>query len=87
MHWKRFGVFLDIPNGVLDTIESEYFGNCRECCDRMLAKWLDVDVTASWRKLNSAVDLAVLKLNSPSKSMYLSSYIIIRYFYTSDIIS
>ena len=74
-HWKRIGVFLDIRYGVLDTIESEYFRNCRECCDRMLATWLDVDVNASWRKLNSALDSAVLKLNSPSKSMYLGSYI------------
>ena len=75
VHWKRIGVFLDIPNGVLDIIEFEHFGNCRECCDRMLATWLDVDVNASWRKLNSALDSAVLKLNSPSKSMYLGSYI------------
>ena len=68
-------MFLDIPNGVLDIIECEHFGNCWECCDRMVAKWLDVDVTASWKKLNGVLDSAVLKLNSPSKSMYLGSYV------------
>ena len=57
-------MFLDIPNGVLDTIESEYFGNCQECCERMVAKWLDIDVTASWKKLKNAVNLAVLKPSS-----------------------
>ena len=57
-------MFLDVPNGVLDAIESECFGNCQECCDRMVAKWLDIDVTASWRKLKNAVKLAVLKPNN-----------------------
>ena len=69
-HWKRIGVFLDVPNGVLDAIESEFFGDCQECCDRMVAKWLDVDVMASWKKLQNAVNLTVLKpLNRKSMQL------------------
>ena len=68
-------MFLDVPNGVLDAIESELFGNCQECCDRMVAKWLDVDVTASWKKLKNAVNLAVLK-PSNRKSMQLHRYVL-----------
>ena len=68
-HWKRIGVFLDIPNGILDAIEYELFGNCQECYERMIAKWLDVDVTASWKKFKNAVNLALLN----RKSMQLCS--------------
>ena len=77
-------MFLDIPNGVLDTIESEYFGNSQECCDRMVGKWLDVDVTASWRKLKNAVNLAVLKPSSVlnRKSMQLCFRAIRDFMYT-----
>ena len=58
-HWKRIGVFLNMRSGELDALESDFFRNCQECCDRMLAKWLDVDTTASWEKLKNAVTLAM----------------------------
>ena len=73
-HWKRIGVFLNISYGVLDAIESDYFGNCQECCDRMLAKWLDIDVTATWKKLKGAVNLAVLK---PNKRTSMFVYVVV----------
>ena len=59
-HWKRIGVFLNIRHGELDAINSDCLRNCQECCDRMLAKWLDVDTTASWKKLRNAVTSAML---------------------------
>ena len=58
-HWKRIGISLDIHNGELEIIESDFFRDCQECCDRMFAKWLDLDVTASWEKLRNAITLAV----------------------------
>ena len=58
-HWRRIGIFLDIIPGELDIIESDYFGNCTECCNRMLAKWLDVDTSASWEKLKDSIKLAI----------------------------
>ena len=57
-HWWRIGVFLNIHHGELANIEHD-FRSCQERCDRMLAKWLDVDTTASWEKLNQSIQLAV----------------------------
>ena len=58
-HWRRIGISLDIHHGELEIIESDCFRDCRECCDRMLAKWLDVDVNASWEKLRNAITSAM----------------------------
>ena len=78
-------MFLDIPNGVLDAIESELFGNCRECCERMVAKWLDVDVTASWKKLKNAVNFAVLKpSNRKGMQLHLCSYVLAIFYVTTS---
>ena len=57
-HWMRIGVFLGIHYPILEIIESDCLGNCQKCCDTMLAKWLDVDNTASWEKLIHSIDLA-----------------------------
>ena len=65
-------MFLDIPKGELDAINFDCPGNCQECCDRMLSKWLDVDTTASWKKLKKAVASAVY---SPKSSMYVCMYV------------
>lgn len=76
-HWKRIGVFLDIRHGELDAIELDCLRNCCECCDRMLAKWLDVDTTASWEKLKKAVTSATLNSipnERTSRCIYLYIY-------------
>ena len=57
--WMRIGVFLDIPYGALKIIESDCSGKCENCCDSMLAKWLEVDTKASWEKLIHSIDLAI----------------------------
>ena len=57
-HWWRIGTFLNIHHGELACIEHE-FRSCQERCDRMLAKWLDTDTTASWEKLIKSITLAV----------------------------
>ena len=31
----------------------------QERCDRLLAKWLDIDANASWEKLKQSIQLAV----------------------------
>ena len=56
-HWWRIGIFLNIHQGELASIERD-FRTCQERCDRMLAKWLDVDATASWEKLKQSITLA-----------------------------
>ena len=54
-------MFLNIPKGELDAIEFDFPRNCQECCDRMLAKWLDFDANASWKQLKDAVTSAILR--------------------------
>ena len=58
LHWWRIGIFLNIRPSELGTIEYEY-RNCQERCDRMLVKWLEVDITASWKKLKHSIKLAL----------------------------
>ena len=57
-YWWRIGVFLKFRHGELERIESE-FRNYQERCDKMLAKWLDVDTSASWEKLKYSIQLAI----------------------------
>ena len=50
------GAQLDLPSGELDAIEAGWPTNVKWCSNRMLEKWLEVDVTASWEKLNTAIN-------------------------------
>lgn len=50
------GKQLNLPNGELEIIEYDHSGSVRECCNKMLTKWLDIDVTASWEKLLIAIN-------------------------------
>ena len=51
------GKLLNIPNGELDIIEYDHSESVTKCCNEMLTKWLDIDVTASWQKLLIAINL------------------------------
>ena len=57
--WKSFGEILLDPDIVekncLEIIESNNQGNVEECCKKMLKKWLDTDLYASWKKLIEAL--------------------------------
>ena len=57
-HWMRIGIFLNIHPGALKIIEKDCLGDCQKCCDSMLAKWLEVDDTATWEKLVHSINLA-----------------------------
>ena len=60
-HWMRIGVFLGFDYGVLKRIELDYSGNCRKCCDTMLAEWLEGNTAAdaSREKLTRSINLAI----------------------------
>ena len=49
--WKVIGTLLGITRGELDAIEVDHSNKDKDCCRRMLQKWLDMDRTASWEKL------------------------------------
>ena len=54
--WKVMGTLLGLPIGELNIIEAGYPTNVKWCCNRMLEKWLEVDSTASWEKLFTAIE-------------------------------
>ena len=53
--WKTLGILLGLPSGTLDNIASLRSPDS-ECCGSMLQKWLQVDLTATWKKLFKAIE-------------------------------
>ena len=53
--WKAIGTLLDLPTGELKAIEAGWPTNAKWCCNQMLEKWLEMDITASWRKLLTVI--------------------------------
>ena len=49
------GTLLGIPNEELKIIEASYPTNLKWCCNQMLAKWIEIDPTASFEKLFAAI--------------------------------
>ena len=50
------GTLLGLPSGELKSIEAGYPTNVKWCCNQMLEKWLEVDPSASWKKLFEAIE-------------------------------
>jgi len=55
-HWKVIGALLDISSGRLNGIEKTFPANAFWCCNEMLRTWLEIDTSATWRKLTQAID-------------------------------
>lgn len=53
--WSVIGMLLGIPSGELKIIEAENPTDLKWCCNKMLEKWLEIDPTASWKKLLTAI--------------------------------
>ena len=60
-HWKDIGTQLGITSGMLNGIETSYRSDAFLCCDKLLEKWHDQDVHASWKKIIDSVAVAGLK--------------------------
>ena len=54
--WKVIGTLLGLPSGRLDAIEAGWPTNTKWCCNQMLEKWLQVDMTASWKRLFAVIE-------------------------------
>ena len=50
------GILLNIPIASLNTIEYDNAYKASRCCNAMLEKWLEIDSTATWKKLFFAVE-------------------------------
>ena len=65
--WKVIGTLLGLPSGELNAIEAGYPTNVKWCCNQMLEKWLEMDTTASWEKMLTAIE-------SPAVTSWTQSY-------------
>ena len=56
------GVLLGLPSEALDIIENDNRDKAESCCNAMLKKWLQVDITASWEKLFTAIESPAMSI-------------------------
>ena len=53
--WHDLGLQLELKEGTLKAIESNYPKNAQGCLREMLSKWLDVEPRATWHTLCAAL--------------------------------
>ena len=57
--WKQLGVELGVKNyhiaNITENNASRKLRQVEECCSQMLQKWLDIDPSATWAKLDDAI--------------------------------
>ena len=54
--WKTIGNQLNIPLGLLNSIEAGFPTNVTWCCDRMLENWIELKHNPSWDEVIKAID-------------------------------
>ena len=65
--WKVIGTLLGLTSATLNIIEHDNHYKARQCCNAMLSKWLEVDTTASWRKLFTVLESTAVSCCAPDK--------------------
>ena len=70
-YWRELGTLLDLSSKILDIIENDH-RTVSHCCNAMLEKWLEIDPSASWRKLFTAIESPAMAGHAPDKGMYSS---------------
>ena len=63
--WKQIGIELGLSYPQLKEIKADNH-NVKECCNEMLAVWLNVDTKASWKKLFAAIESPAVISNPTS---------------------
>ena len=66
-HWRGMGTLLGLSKGTLDIIEYDNPCNVMGRCQTVLMKWLEVDTTASWRKLLTVIESPAMLTSAPDK--------------------
>ena len=68
--WEVIGILLGVPAGTLDIIEYDNSRRTTDCCNAMLKKWLEIDDTASWNKLLTAIESPVVSCSDKGDYSY-----------------
>jgi len=66
--WREIGTQLDLRDATLSIIQANHPCDVERCCNEMLSKWLEVDNTASWQKLFTAIDNCTGQSDDPGQS-------------------
>ena len=69
--WIVMGTLLGLPSPTLDIIEHDHMHRATRCCNAMLKKWLEVDTSASWRKLFTVIESPAVSCSAPDKGDYM----------------
>ena len=69
--WIVIGTLLGLPSGTLNIIEHDNMYKATHCCNAMLKKWLEVDITATWGKLFAVIELPAVSCSAPEKGDHL----------------
>ena len=73
VYWKQLAVELGVKNyhiaNITENNASRKLRQVEECCSQMLQKWLDIDPSATWVKLDDAIK----KIKLPSTSNLVST--------------
>jgi len=64
--WKEIGTLLGVPSGELRNIEADFPTDVKRCCNKMLEEWLELDPSASWRKLIKVIESPAVSSNQIS---------------------
>ena len=54
--WKELATQLGMPNGEIRIIEADNPRDVKKCCNEMLNKWLEIDHSATWKKVLTAIE-------------------------------
>ena len=65
--WIVIGTLLGLHSGTLDIIEHDHMHKATHCCNVMLRKWLEMDTTASWKKLFTVIESPAVSCNTFEK--------------------
>jgi len=76
VHWEDLGLHLGLNRDQVAIISKNNAYNpdrTRDCCKEMLAKWLNIDTSATWGKLKDAINTIKVEdapvSNSPASKL------------------
>ena len=66
-HWRVIGTQLGLSTGALDIVKEDHHHESIPCCNAMLEQWLQMDITASWGKLFTAIESPAVSCGASNK--------------------
>ena len=68
VQWERLGLELGLKDYHIANISKDNANRSVTCCREMLQKWLEIDTSATWGKLDNAVKNITISSTSPTST-------------------